>query len=120
MMNSRTVISLLGFASSVIFFGIFFTGNDSLVGILVGFSAGLLNHQWLYRDANKALDKELEVALAIYYKSLFSRLGMITLIVVAIWRFRPEWLFCLAVGIAGGVIIPLVLSIRQQLLRGRG
>lgn len=119
-MNNRTVIIVLGFVSTVIFMGIFFTGNDALIAILLGFCTGLFNIQWLFRDADRALDKELYVALRIYYKSLFSRLGMVTLVVATIGRFRPDWLFYLALGIAGGVIIPLIIAIRQQFMHGRG
>ncbi|NLI91035.1 MAG: ATP synthase subunit I [Peptococcaceae bacterium] len=119
-MNSRSVIILLGSFSAAIFIGISLTNQYTLLGILIGFTAGLVNIQWLFRDAKKALDQELYVALKIYYKSLFSRLGMITLVVATIGRFRPEWLFYLALGIAVGVIIPLILAIRQQLMRGRG
>lgn len=119
-MNSRAVIILLGTLSSALFLGISLTNNYALLGILIGFLTGLFNIQWLFRDANKALDQELYVALKIYNKSLFSRLGMVTLVVATIGRFRPEWLFYLAVGIAVGIIIPLISAIRQQLMRGRG
>jgi hypothetical protein len=119
-MSSRAVIIFLGFSSAVIFIGIAFTNNYGLLGILAGIIAGLINIQWLFKDARKAIDQDLYMALKIYYKSLFSRLGMITLVVATIGRFKPEWLFYLAVGIAVGVIIPLILAIRQQLMRGRG
>ncbi|MGI6451480.1 MAG: ATP synthase subunit I [Desulfitobacteriia bacterium] len=119
-MKSRTALILWGIVSFPIFLGIAFTENYSWYGFLIGFSAGLFNILWLFRDAAKAIDQDLSMALRIYYKSLFSRLGMITLVVATIGRFQPEWLFSLALGIAGGVIIPLIIAIRNQLRSGRG
>lgn len=119
-MINRTIIVVAGFVASVIFLGIFFTGNYSLIGLLIGFGTGLFNIQWLFRDADKAINEELKEALKIYHKSLFSRLGMVTLVVAAIGRFRPDWLIFLVLGIAGGIIIPLLLIIRQKIKRERG
>lgn len=119
-MNSRTVIILAGYTSAAFFIIIFFTNNYCLLGFIIGFLTGLFNIQWLFRDAKRALDKELREALIIYHRSLFSRLGMITLVVATIGRFRPEWLFYLALGIAAGIVVPLILAIRQQLIDGRG
>ncbi len=119
-MKNRTVLILLGFFSSAIFLGIYFTKNYSLLGALIGFSAGLFNIQWLFWDANKAIDKDIYSAVRIYRKSLFSRLGMVTLVVATVGRFRSDWLFFLALGIAVGIIIPLILAIKHQIYDGRG
>ncbi|HHV64462.1 MAG TPA: ATP synthase subunit I [Peptococcaceae bacterium] len=119
-MNLKTALMLWGFVSLPIFLGIALTANYVWYGFLIGFSAGLFNILWLFRDASKAIHQDLPMALRIYYKSLFSRLGMITLVVATIGRFQPEWLFSLALGIAGGVIIPLIIAISNQLRSGRG
>jgi len=119
-MNNRTTSLLTTVLTLVIILGIYFTNNVNLLGILAGFLTGVFNVQWLFKDANKAIDQELSTAVKIYYKGLFSRLGMVTLVVVMVWRFQPDWLFYLALGIAGGIIIPLILEIRQQFLHGRG
>ncbi|RNC28883.1 MAG: hypothetical protein AWM53_01070 [Candidatus Dichloromethanomonas elyunquensis] len=119
-MSNRTVIALLGLFSAVIFVGISITSQYALLGILAGFITGLVNIQWLFQDAQKAVEQELHEALKAYHKSLFSRLGMVTLVVAITGRFRPEWLFSLVLGIAAGVIIPLIIAIRQQLKNGRG
>lgn len=116
-MNSRTVISVTGFFASLIFLAVFFTDNYGLLGILLGFITGLVNIQWLFKDARKAVDDELEAALRRYRRSLFSRLGMVTLVVAVMGKYRPEWLFYLTLGIAAGIIIPLILAIREQFLR---
>ena len=119
-MSNRLAIILVCLISSGVFLGIFFTSNYNLFGLILGFITGLINIQWLSRDTKKVIDQEKFVALRIYSKSLFSRLGMVTLVVATIGRFRPEWLLFLALGIAGGIIISLILSIRQQIMHGRG
>lgn len=119
-MSSRIAILVLSLVSSLVFFSVFFTGNYDLLGILAGFVTGLGYYLWLARDAKKAYDKELAVALKIYYKSFFSRLGMVTLVVAAIGRYMPQWLLYLALGIAGGIIIPLIAAIKEQLRSERG
>jgi nicotinamide riboside transporter PnuC len=119
-MKNRTALVLMGLVSSIIFFGISFTKNYALLGALIGFGAGLFNIQWLFWDANKALDQDIYAAVRIYRKSLFSRLGMVTLVVATVGRFRPDWLFFLALGIAAGIIIPLILAIKHQIYDGRG
>lgn len=119
-MSNRLAIILVSLISSGILLGIFFTNNYNLFGLLLGFITGLINIQWLFRDTKKVIDEEKFVALRIYSKSLFSRLGMVTLVVATVGRFRPEWLLFLALGIAGGIIISLILSIRQQIMHGRG
>lgn len=100
-------------------FGIFFTSNYSLLGFLLGFLLGLFNIQWLFRDSKKVVDKKIEAALKRYVLSLFSRLGIVTMLFAVVGRYKPEWLFFLALGLAAGVIIPLILAIRQN-LGGRG
>ncbi|KUO61978.1 MAG: hypothetical protein APF84_04920 [Gracilibacter sp. BRH_c7a] len=119
-MSSRLAIILISLISSGVFLGIIFTNDYSPLGLILGFLTGLINIQWLSRDTKKAIDQEKFIALRIYFKSLFSRLGVITLIVATVGRFRPEWLLFLALGIAVGIIIPLILSIRQQIMHGRG
>jgi hypothetical protein len=118
-MSNRIIIILGGCGSSIIFLAIFWTNNYSLLGLLLGFITGIVNTQWLFRDSKKALNRELSGALKIYYISLFSRLGMITLVVATVARFRPEWLFYLAIGMVAGIIIPLILTIiKQVFLKG--
>lgn len=118
-MNNRMLVILGGYVTSSIFLITYFTANYSFLGSLLGFLTGLFNFQWLFIDSKKALNKDLTGALKIYYKSLFSRLGMVTLVVATVGRFRPEWLFYLALGIAAGIIMPLMLVIfKNFLLRG--
>lgn len=119
-MTNRMAISLGGFVSSAIIFAIYFTNRYYLMGILIGFLTGLINIQWLNRDSRKALSKELKGALRTYYLSLFSRLGMITMVVVSVAKFKTEWLLYLAGGIAAGIIIPLIIAVWKHYLTEGG
>lgn len=119
-MKNKTAMMLTGIVALAVTLGIYATGHNALTGIFIGFLTGLFNVQWLFKDASKAIGQDLTQALRIYYKGLFSRLGMITLVVVMVWRYQADWLFYLALGIAGGIIIPLILAIRQQILHERG
>jgi len=118
-MDNRSLLILSGYATSAILLLAVFIDNYSLVGALLGFLTGIFNFQWLQRDSKRIVDKDLKAALLVYYKSLFSRLGMITLVVAAVGTFRPEWLLYLAVGIAGGICLPLAITmIKQHKARG--
>jgi len=120
-MTAKTAKIISGFTTVGICLGIFFTKNYNLFGLLIGFLVAILNNQWLFRDARKAQDDpNVQAALVRYKKSLFSRLGMITMVVVVIGKYKNEWLLFLALGIAVGVIISLALATRQQLKNGRG
>lgn len=120
MIRNRITLILISFVSIIILIGIFFTKDSKYFGILLGFITGLVNIQWLFRDSKKVINQAKSAALRIYFRSLFSRLGMITLIVAAVIRFQSDWLLQLVLGIALGIIIPLIISIRQQYLNGRG
>lgn len=119
-MNNKLALALILLISLGITLGILFTSNFNYFGALIGLGAGFANIQWLSRDTKKAIDQDKLVALKIYFKSLFSRLGFITLIVVMVGRFKPDWLIYLVVGIAVGILIPLLISIRHQIVNGRG
>lgn len=118
-MNRRTAIILASLVTSGICFGILFTNYYPLLGFLIGFQIGLINIQWLFKDLRKVIDKDINSALRTYVLSLFSRLGLVTMIVVIIERYQHDWIFLLAVGIAVGVLIPLMLAIKQ-IKSGRG
>lgn len=119
MVNSRITTIILGLVSSLVFFSVFFTGNYALLGLLAGFATGFFYILWLFRDAKKTADKELIAALSSYQRSFFFRLGVVTLIVALIGRYQSDWLLPLAIGIAVGITIPLIIAIREQLLKER-
>ncbi len=114
-MSNRTVVILVSLSSSGTFLGIFFTNNYNLLGCLIGFLTGLINIQWLSRDTKKAIDGEITDGLKIYYKSLFSRLGLVTFVVALVGVFRPDWLLFFVIGIAASVVLGLTSSIIKQI-----
>ncbi|NLO96720.1 MAG: ATP synthase subunit I [Peptococcaceae bacterium] len=120
MMSSRTFIMILGFPSSAILLGAALIGNHIWLGLLVGYLVGIINIQWLFRDIKQVAGKDINLALRRYYISFYSRLGMITLVVVMVARFWSERLYCLVFGIIVGVFIPLIVIICQYLKHERG
>ncbi|UWG97188.1 ATP synthase subunit I [Dehalobacter sp. DCM] len=119
-MSKRVFTILAGYVSSATLLVVYFTDKYQILGILIGFLTGLINIQWLFRDSRKVIDKDINGALRTYYLSLFSRLGMITMVVAIIFRFKPEWLPYFAGGIAAGILIPLSIALIQQRIHGRG
>jgi Ca2+/Na+ antiporter len=105
---------LLGFPTSIVFLGAAFTGNHNLLGFLIGYATGILNIQWLHKNSKKVIENEQRVALRHYYLNFASRLGMITLVTVMLYVFRPQWLYLFAYGIALAILIAVVLMIRQE------
>lgn len=120
MMNNRSLLILSGYATSAILLLAVLADNYSLLGCLIGYLTGIFNFLWLSRDLRGIVDKDLRTALLVYYKSLFSRLGMVTLVVATIGTFKPEWLLYLAGGIAVGVCLPLALTMIKQFKAGGG
>jgi hypothetical protein len=119
-MNNRVLTIITGFPVSVILFAAALSGRHELLGLLIGYITGIVNIQWLFRDTNKVIEKDVKAALRKYYISLFSRLGMITMVVVIASRFLPGWMYFLAIGIIAGVFLPLAAIITQQIRRERG
>ncbi|ADY57541.1 ATP synthase I [Syntrophobotulus glycolicus DSM 8271] len=117
-MSRRIAVILSSIVTSGVCFGILFTKYDPLIGFLIGFLTGMLNVQMLFRFTRKVMDKTMESALRAYMINLFSRLGFVSMVVAVVARFRQDWLLMLAGGIAVGVIIPLVLSIKNKNERG--
>lgn len=119
-MSKRVLTILGGYSASAILLVVYITNNYQFLGVLIGFITGLINIQWLFRDASKVIDKDIRGALRTYYLSLFSRLGMITMVVAAVVKYRPEWLPYYAGGIAAGILIPLIIALIQQRTHERG
>lgn len=120
-MNNKTAFVISCLVTLAVCVWVFITENSGYFGFLIGFLSGLVNIQWLFVwDFNKAIKEEIHEALRRYLKSLISRLGMITMVMAAVWRYQPEWLFYVVLGITTGIIIPLIVTIRQQFVRGGG
>ncbi|NLL53041.1 MAG: ATP synthase subunit I [Peptococcaceae bacterium] len=119
-MDNRTLTIVLGFPLSVILLGTVFSGNNNLLGLLLGYVTGIVNIQWLFRDIKQVAERDIKQALKKYYISLYSRLGMVTLVVVTIAKFRSEKLIFLIIGIIAGIFIPLIVIVYQYLRREGG
>ncbi len=99
--------------------GIFWTENYDLIGLLIGFQTGIINVEWSFKDARKAMGRDQRAAVKTYYKSLFFRLVMITSVFAVVAKFQPKWLFYIAIGMIVGIVIPIIF-LRQQLRYRKG
>jgi len=81
-----------------------------LLGGVLGYGLGFANALWLYRDTVSSMELDMLAALKKMRRSFFARLGSVLLTVALVGRFRSEWLLFLAIGIALGLIMSLVLS----------
>ncbi|MEA5021973.1 hypothetical protein DesLBE_3548 [Desulfitobacterium sp. LBE] len=118
MTKNNLILLLVG--TSFILMGVAVTGNSNLLGALLGYVLGFLLTFWLHRDTLRSVDDEVVIAIKRMRRSFFARLGMITLVVVAVGRFQAAWLFPLALGIALGLAISLMASIKNILSSGKG
>lgn len=118
MTKNNLILLLVG--TSFILMGVAVTGNSNLLGALPGYVLGFLLTFWLHRDTLRSVDDEVVIAIKRMRRSFFARLGMITLVVVAVGRFQAAWLFPLALGIALGLVVSLMASIKKILSSGKG
>ncbi|MHB8073558.1 hypothetical protein E4K67_19515 [Desulfosporosinus fructosivorans] len=106
MIKSSIVVLLSG--TSCILLGIAISGQQSYLGSLVGYWVGFGYIIWIHRETHRSSELEIRSALNRMRRGLLGRLGMVTLVVVAVARFQASWLFSLAIGIAAGVIISFI------------
>ncbi|AGA70831.1 hypothetical protein Desdi_3445 [Desulfitobacterium dichloroeliminans LMG P-21439] len=118
MTKSNFLLLLVG--TSFILMGIAVTGNANLFGAILGYGFGFLYTLLLHRDTLRSVDDEVFVAVNRMRRSFFARLGMVTLAVVAVGRFQPDWLFPLALGIPLGLVVSLITSLKQITKYGKG
>lgn len=118
MIRSSLVFLFIG--SSLIFLGIALTGLESLLGLLIGYILSFIFIQILYRDTIQSVELDLNLALRRMRRSFLTRWGLITLAVAVVGRFKTEWLLTLAVGIAVGLLVYLLVSIIEVLKDRRG
>lgn len=111
-MTKNNLIPLL-LGTSMLLLAISFTGKTTLLGALLGYWIGFAYTQWLHRDTLRSVDDDVFTALKRMRRSLFARLGMITLVVAAVGRFRTDWLFTLAIGIALGFVVSLFVGVKE-------
>ncbi len=111
-MTKSSFITLL-IGTSTLLLGVAFTGKTNLFGALLGYWLGFAYTEWLRRDTLRSVEEEVSTAIKRMRRSFSARLGMITLVVAAVWRFRADWLFTLALGIALGLVISLFVGLKQ-------
>jgi len=107
MIKSSIIAFWIG--TACILLGIAITGQQSYLGSLAGYWVGFGYTIWIYRESHRSSELEIRSALKRMRRGLVARLGMVTLVVVAIARFQASWLFSLAMGIATGMIVSFII-----------
>jgi len=115
MIKSRIIALWSGTACILLVIAI--TGRQSYLGSLVGYWVGFAYIIWINRETHRSAELEIRSALKRMRRGLVARLGMITLVFVAVARLQASWLFSLAVGIASGVIVSFITA-TIQIIRG--
>ena len=110
----------LWIGTACILLGIAVAGNLNFLGSLIGYWTGFAYTVWVYRDTQISSELDIRSALIRMRRSLIARLGMVTLVVVAVDRFRESWLFSLALGIAVGVIVSFITVAIHRIHGERG
>jgi|SRR5680860_203855 len=101
--------------TACILLGIALTGHQPYFGSLVGYWVGFIYTQWIHRETQRSSELDVREALIRMRRSLFARLGMVTLVVVIVARFQESWLFSLAIGIATGVILSFIIVVINEI-----
>lgn len=118
MIRSSFIALLSG--TACILLGIALTGEEVFLGSLLGYWVGFGYTLWFHREAILSSELDIQSAIKRMRRNLVARLGMITLVIVAIARFQPSWLFNLALGIVTGVIISFIIVAIQKNYGERG
>lgn len=106
-MNKNSLVAFWS-GTACILLGVAVTGYQNLLGSLIGYWTGFGYTMWVYRDTLASSELDIRPAIAKMRRSFFSRLGVVTLVVIAVARFQERWLFSLAIGIAVGVIVSFI------------
>lgn len=104
--------------TACILFAIAVTGSQIFIGSLIGYWVGFVYTLWFHRETLRISELDIRTAHRRMFKNLMERLGMITLVVVAVARFQESWLFSLALGIVAGVFISFTVAILKKKERG--
>ena len=116
----KSSIIALWSGTACILLGIAISGQQSYLGSLVGYWVGFSYILWIHRETQRSSEVKIDSALRRMRRSLMGRLGMVTLVVVAIARFQASWLFSLAIGIATGMIISFIILAINTIYGERG
>ena len=118
-MIRSSFIALLG-GTACILLGIALTGQQVFLGSLLGYWVGFGYTLWFNREVKLSTELNIQSAIKRMRRNLMARLGMVTLIIVAVARFQSTWLFSLALGIVTGVIISFIIVAIQKNYGERG
>jgi len=114
--------SIIAFWSGTacILLGIAISGQQNYLGSLLGYWVGFSYILWIYRETERSSELDIRLAISRMRRGLMARLGMVTLVVVAVARFQSSWLFSLAMGIATGVIVSFITVAIHKINEERG
>ncbi|NMA68324.1 MAG: hypothetical protein GX958_02760 [Desulfitobacterium sp.] len=118
-MKKSSWILLFG-VSSLILPIVAITGKTEILGVLIGYILSFILILWLIKDTLSNVDGEILVAVKRMRRGFFTRIALVTLVVVVVGYYFPDWLFPLAIGIALGLIVFLIDNIKGILQRGKG
>lgn len=116
MTKSKRIFLLLG--TSGLFLAMGLTHNNSFLGAILGYWTGFSYTQLLYKNTQSSIKFEISSAIRRMRRSFFARLGFVTLVVAAVGRYQEGWLFSLAMGLALGLVVSLILGIKEIVERG--
>ncbi len=117
---TKSSLVALWIGTACILLGIAVTGYLSLLGSLIGYWTGFGYTVWVYRDTQISSELDIRSAISRMRRSFFSRLGMVTLVVIVVDRFQKNWLLSLALGIAVGVIVSFITVAIHRIRGERG
>jgi hypothetical protein len=114
--------SLIAFwtGTACILLGLAATGYQNLLGSIIGYWTGFGYTVWVYYDTLVSSELDTRSAISRMRRGFFSRLGMVTLVVIAVYRFQKSWLLTLALGIAVGLIVSFITVAIQRIYGERG
>jgi len=118
-MIKNSIIALWS-GTACILLGIAISGRQTYLGSLLGYWVGFSYIIWIYRETERSSELDIRPALSRMRRGLMARLGMVTLVVVAVARFQASWLFSLAMGIATGVIVSFITVAIHKINEERG
>ena len=116
----KSSLIALWIGTSCILLGIAVTDHPNFYGGLIGYWVGFGYTEWIHHDTLASSELDIRSAIIRMRRSLISRLGMVTVVVAAVARFRDSWLFSLATGIAVGVIVSFITVAIHRIHGERG
>ncbi len=117
-MKSSIILLLLG--TSVVLISYSVSRQVSLFGALIGYWLGFVYTGWLYRDTLRSVQDDVSSAIVRMRRSFFARLGVVSLVVAVVASYDVKWLLTLALGIAAGLFISLLGSVKHNFLSRKG